>query len=262
MKTLKILSIAGCFILLPILTQAWGMLGHRIVGEVAQQYLSQRAKKEIKKILGNETLAMSSNWLDFVKSDTTYNYFYNWHFINLRQGLSDQEVLGYLATDTIVDAYTKLNFLSENLKNKNLPIEIKRMYLRALVHIAGDVNQPMHVGRRDDQGGNKVKLSWFNEPTNLHHVWDDDLIASQKMSYTEYVAAINFTTLDQLREWQAQPMAQWILDSYKLANKIYEGVKADDKLSYRYIYDYIEIANLCLLRGGVRLAGLLNAIYK
>jgi hypothetical protein len=251
-----------CAVAIPYLSSAWGLLGHRVVGQIAESYLTPKAKLEIKKILGNETLAMSSNWMDFIKSDTSFNYLYNWHFINFKSGLSDSALRTSMLTDTATNAYTKINFLVSELKKKDLAQEKKVHYLRFLVHLVGDIHQPLHVGRQEDQGGNRIKVSWFNEPTNLHHVWDDDLISSQRLSYTEYVAAINFTTKEQRRLWQSMPLHEWIIESYKHAQKIYSGVKPDERLSYRYIYDYLALANERMLKGGVRLAGLLNQIFS
>ena len=63
----------------------WGQLGHRIVGEIADSYLTAKTKAEIKKILGNESIAMSSNWADFIKSDSTFKYLDTWHYINFEK---------------------------------------------------------------------------------------------------------------------------------------------------------------------------------
>ena len=244
-------------------SQAWGVLGHRIVGEIADSYLTKKAKKNIAEILGNESVAMSSNWPDFIKSDPAYGYLYNWHFINFKGGLSDADVENYLAADTATDAYTKINFCVQQLKNRNvLAPEARLLYLRVLIHVVGDIHQPMHVGRLEDLGGNKIKVMWFSTPTNLHAVWDEKLISFQELSYTEYVKAINFTTKEQRKEWQAEPLSKWITQSYDIAQKLYDDIKQpDQKLDYKYNFNYVAILNQQLLKGGVHLAGLLNDIF-
>jgi len=260
-KKIKGLVIIGLFIYLPIESMAWGQLGHRIVGEIADSYLTPKAKLAVKNILGNESIAMASNWADFVKSDTAYKYLSSWHYIDFKSGLSEADFKSYLATDTLTDAYTKLNFIIKQLKNNKLGQENKKMYLRLLIHIVGDVHQPLHIGRPEDLGGNKIKLSWFNQPTNLHAVWDDKLIESQQLSYTEYVKAINYTTSAQVAKWQKEPIGAWLFQSYQIAEKLYPEVAPDDKLSYRYTYDHLSILNNQLLKGGIHLAGLLNQIF-
>jgi hypothetical protein len=106
--------------IIPQQVNAWGTLGHRIVGEIADQYLTAKAKAEIKKILGNESVALSSTWADFIKSDTSFRYLSNWHYINFPPGLDYTQMKEYLRTDTTSDAYTRLQFLIKELKKKNL----------------------------------------------------------------------------------------------------------------------------------------------
>ena len=240
----------------------WGQTGHRVVGEIADSYLNKKARAAIQEILGNESIAITSNWPDFIKSDSTFNYLSPWHYINIKQGLSQTEFNSFLQKDTATDAYTKLNFLITELKNKQLDITKKRMYLRLLIHLVGDIHQPLHVGRFEDLGGNRIRVSWFGDSTNLHSVWDEKIIESQKLSYTEYVAAINHTTKEERKNWQAQPINEWFYESYLLAGKVYGSVTpATARLSFRYNFDHIEMLNDQLLKAGVRLAGLLNSIF-
>ncbi len=259
---IKRITLISLFFYFPSQSNAWGVLGHRIIGQIAQSYLTPTAKKEIAKILGTESMAMASNWADFIKSDSTMNYISPWHYVDIKGGFSHNEFLTYLKQDTAVDAYTKLNFLIKELKNKSLSFEKKRMYLRLLIHIAGDVHQPLHVGNPDDEGGNKIRVTWFGSPSNLHQVWDSRLIDFQQLSYTEYTDAINNATVSQRMIWLKQPLTEWIYQTYKVADIVYKDIKPDDKLSYVYNYKYIDILNHQLLLGGIHLAGLLNEIFS
>jgi len=242
----------GLFFYLPFHSMGWGMLGHRIVGEIAERYLTPAAKKAVLQILGT----------DFIKSDSTFNYLGPWHYLNIKDGLNYAEFQDYLKKDTDVDANTKLTFLVKELKNKKLPKDKKLMYLRLLIHIVGDIHEPMHVSRAEDQGGNRIRVMWFNEPSNLHRVWDDQLIEYQKLSYTEYVKAIDHTNAKQNLAWQKQPINQWFFESYQISHNLYSEIRnPDEKLSYRYNFDHVQILNDQLLKGGIRLAGLLNEIF-
>lgn len=261
-KMVKKTTILFLFLYLPFCSMAWGVLGHRIVGQIADSYLTKNTKREIFKILGNESVAMTSNWPDFIKSDPSYKYLDVWHYINLRSGLSETDLKNYLAADTVTDAYTKLNWLTAQLKNKELEQDKKVLYLRLLIHIVGDIHQPLHIGRAEDRGGNGVKVNWFKDPSNLHTVWDTKLIDFQQLSYTEYASSINYTTKSQRNEWQAEPVSDWIWQSYQHAEKIYAETKPDSNLSYEYNFKFIGVVNQQLLKGGVRLAGLLNEIFN
>jgi hypothetical protein len=205
---------------------------------------------------------MTSNWADFIKSDPNYSYLYNWHFVDLDKAYAYAELQEYLNKDTSTDAYTKLNFLIAGLKKKDLSKENKLLYLRMLIHIVEDVHQPLHVGHTDDKGGNDIKLTWFNNATNLHSIWDSQLIDFQQLSYTEYTAAINHTTVAQRTEWQKAPISQWLFESNRIAEKVYSEVKSGDTLNaYKYNFNHIETVNQQLLKAGVRLAGVLNQLF-
>src|SRR5215469_11789369 len=96
---------------LPFYSFGWGVLGHRIVGQIAYSYLTPKAKAAVQKILGNESIAMSANWADFIKSDSAYNYISSWHYIDFDLGMTKSQVQAYLQHDTAADVYTKINFL-------------------------------------------------------------------------------------------------------------------------------------------------------
>ena len=263
MKNLKRIMVIAFLAYLPINANAWGVLGHRVVGEIADHYINAKTRKAIKQILGTESMAMSANWADFVKSEPSYSYLSNWHYVNLPEKLSKTDVFSYLSNYPEANIYSKINEMVDVLKNKNSTLEQKKLALRMVVHLVGDLHQPMHTARKDDLGGNKVLLTWFGEKTNLHRVWDSDLIDFQGLSFTEYTKAINHTTKQQVLNLQSTTLKDWVFESYGVCNKIYAtGIKTDDKLSFNYNFDWIETANQQLLKGGVRLAGVLNSIYK
>lgn len=262
MNTLKKLFVLCSFLYIPFSSMAWGVLGHRIIGQIADSYLTSKARRNIKAILGDESIAMSSNWADFIKSDASYNYLGPWHYLNVKDNLDEQAFKNHLSADTLTDAYTKLNFIIGELKKPALENDKKKLYLRLLIHIAGDIHQPMHVSRAEDQGGNKISLLWFNESSNLHRLWDEQLIGFQQLSYTEYTDAINHTTRQERKEWQQQPMQEWFFESYQISQGLYKEItQPDQKLSFRYNFDHIAIVNQQLLKAGVRLAGILNELF-
>ena len=263
MNSIKKVVIIAFFLSISISSIAWGVLGHRIVGQIADSYLTSKAKIEIQKILGFESIAMASNWPDFIKSDPKYKYLSTWHYVNLKAGLTEDSLKKFLNADTATDAYTKTNFIINELKkNKLMPIETKQLYLRLLIHIIGDLHQPLHVGREEDRGGNALKTKWFSEETNLHAVWDEKLIGFQQLSYTEYATVLNHLTAKQKSDWQKFTFQDWIYDSYKFAELVYADYKPDTRLDFAYNFKFVAPMNDQLLKGGLHLAFVLNDIYK
>lgn len=263
MKTsfLKKLILGFVILYAPLRSVAWGTEGHRIAGQIADSYLTPNARKAVKAILGDQSIALASNWADFIKAEPAYSYLSAWHYLDFDKAYTYPQMRDYLNQDTNTDAYTKLQFLISELKKKNLSASNKLLYLRMLIHIAEDVHQPMHTGHSDDKGGNDFKVYWFNNPTNLHSVWDTQLIEFQQLSYTEYATAINHTSIAQRAEWQKSPISYWIFESNQIAEKSYTEIKPGDTLSYKYNYMHIDTVNLQLLKAGVRLAGLLNQLF-
>jgi hypothetical protein len=258
---LKKLILAIAILYAPLQSIAWGAEGHRICGQIASTYLTPKARKAIEAILGNESIAITSTWADFIKSDPAFNYLSAWHYIDFDKEYTYPEMQSYLKNDTSVDAYAKLQFLVSQLKKKYLSKENKLLYLRMLIHIVEDVHQPFHTGHAEDKGGNDIKINWFSTPTNMHSVWDSQLIDFQQLSFTEYAFAINHSTLAQRAEWQKAPISQWIFESNQIANKLYTEVKPGDTLNYKYNFTHIAIVNQQLLKAGVRLAGVLNQLF-
>lgn len=249
-------------LLLPLLilimnhAMAWGPIGHRIVGLIAEKHLSKKARKNIERILGNETLAEVSVFMDFIKSDNTKRHMNPWHYMTIPDGQTYDQV----GTPEEGDVYVTMTRLISEIETKQFTDEDEAFALKCLVHLIGDVHQPLHVGNGEDGGGNDVKLEFFWESSNLHRVWDSGIIDQQKYSYSEYVEWINHPTDEQVAAWQSDSMMDWITESASYRDQIYD-LPESMKINYRYVYDNIELVNLRLLQAGVRLAGVLNELY-
>ncbi|HTE29830.1 MAG TPA: S1/P1 nuclease [Chryseolinea sp.] len=237
---------------------SWGLTGHRIVAEIAQQHLSKKAKKELKKLIGDETLAWWANWPDFIKSDSTWNHASKWHYVDLPGHINKEEFIAGLKNLPPKNLYTQIIGMAAQLKDRSLPDDQRRIALRFLVHLVGDLHQPLHVGRDEDQGGNKITVYWFDKQTNLHSVWDSYFIDGQQYSYTEYAHLLDIASKEKVQEWQSSSLEDWFYESHVMADSIYDATPAGSKLSYRYNYQFQDLLNNQLLKGGVRLAALLN----
>ncbi|GGZ18285.1 endonuclease [Echinicola pacifica] len=235
----------------------WGKTGHRVVGQIAEWHLSNKALKNIGQILGPESLAMSANWMDEIRSDNAYSYTYTWHYLTVHEGRGYQPEL----QEKDGDAYEVMQKLIDELKNHPLSDNKKAENIRMLVHIVGDLHQPLHVGTGEDKGGNEVDVYYFNQKTNLHTVWDSKIIDHQQLSFTEWSAHLNRRadqkTVDKL---QAAPFSQWLSEAVQLRAIVY-NLPESKRLSYRYDYETVSIIEERLLAGGIRLAGILNDIY-
>jgi hypothetical protein len=154
----------------------------------------------------------------------------------------------------------KIEELTIALKSKNLSAVKEQESLKFLIHLIGDLHQPLHVGGKDDSGGNAVKLQWFGQPSNLHRVWDSDMIDGKDLSYTELAGFLGQPSKTQVKAWQTGSARDWAHGMMGFRTQVY-NIPQDGKLGYRYSYDNFNTVQQLLLESGIRLAGLLNQIY-
>ncbi|MEP1034050.1 S1/P1 nuclease [Ekhidna sp.] len=254
MKKISFLILA---LIVSLKSFGWGATGHRIVGLIAEYHLSNKAKKNIEKVLGFETLAEVSNYMDFIKSDGTYRHMSPWHYATIPDGNTYAEI----GTPDEGDVIVTIQRLMNELGTKNFTDGDEAFALKCLVHLIGDIHQPLHVGSGEDKGGNDEKLDYFWQSSNLHRVWDSEMIDGQKYSYTEYANLINHPTDNQLAAWSSLDVLEWAKESKEARKQCYVTMPEDKKLGYRYNYDNIDLLNQRLLQAGIRLANVLNKIY-
>ncbi|MEJ2004379.1 MAG: S1/P1 nuclease, partial [Cyclobacteriaceae bacterium] len=65
---------------------SWGQIGHRTIGKIANQHLKNRTKRQLAQIMGHESLAIASTWMDEVRSDSNYDYMTDWHWVTIPEG--------------------------------------------------------------------------------------------------------------------------------------------------------------------------------
>ena len=234
----------------------WGKTGHRTTGAIAEKYLSKKARKAIAELLDGESLALVSTYADDIKSDSQYRKYGTQHYVNV-------------PFDTTYDIHPKnekgdiitgIETCIAAIKSDTTTKEEKAFNLRLLVHFIGDLHQPLHTGIGEDKGGNDFQVQWYNDGTNLHRVWDTQMIESYGMSYTELADNMPEITKRQRQAMGAGTYKEWMEDSRNLVKDIYSKTNKGDKLGYRYMYDYFETLKGQLQKGGVRLAQLLNEL--
>ena len=252
------------FLCAPYSLWAWGVVGHRAVARIAENHLSATAKREIARLLGTETLPLVSTWPDEIRSDPQYKETGPWHYLNVASGLDFPAFTAQLATTAgtpPTNAYTALQQVRQDLKDPKKTAPEKLFALKFLVHLVGDVHQPLHVGHGEDKGGNSIQVNWRGRDTNLHSIWDGDLVDYPGFTYTEMAAAYDHATPTQIKQWQKDDMATWLFESYQLCTPVYAAA-ATPKLDYRFYPAFGPTVEQQILKAGIRLAGVLNDIFE
>ena len=255
---LFLLTIAAAAVLSPNPALAWGKTGHRVVAAIAQEHLSWRARAGVRRIFGVETLTEAANWPDTMKSDPSPFWQKTsgpWHYVTVPEGRTYAEV----GAPAGGDAATALARYAAVIRDGAASCADRQTALRFIVHLVGDLHQPLHAGNATDRGGNDVKVTWFGRATNLHSVWDSALVDEQQLSFSEMAASLGaHVTRTQARDWRQVDPAVWIAESTRLRDLIYP---ADPALSYRYVYDNTPRMERRLQMGGIRLAAYLDDLF-
>ena len=187
-----------CLVLMFSFLFPWGKTGHRASGEIAENYLTDKTRSEIKKILKDPSLAVASTWADEMRSAPEKFWqkkSSRWHYINFKEGDAKPHYDSHAHhnKETVSDILEGMEYSISVLQNKKASIGEKQFALRFLVHLVGDSHQPFHAGRGEDRGGNNISVTFFGQDTNLHSLWDTKLIENENLSYTEFAQFINTT---------------------------------------------------------------------
>ena len=235
--------------------QAWGPVGHRAVGRIAERHLSPETARQVAALIGPERLTYVGTWADDIRSDPAWTKAEAWHWVTIQAGETYAQSKKNPAGD-VIEAIARFERV---LADTAAPRTDRQQALKWLVHLVGDIHQPLHVGRGDDRGGNEVVVLWFNEPSNLHSVWDSGLISRSALSSTELAEQVDVATAEEVKAWQASSPLDWAAESGALLDRVY--ALGDRRLSYRYVFDHWPTGEKRIEQAGVRLAGLLDRLF-
>lgn len=238
---------------------AWGPIGHRVTGAIAEENLSGIARANVQLLLGTEDLAEAATWPDDQKSNPAEFWSKTaspWHYVTVKEGDA------YNASDAPPegDAITALTRFTMTLRDPEASLDDKRLALRFIVHIIGDLHQPLHAGGGNDRGGNDLKVTWFGRSSNLHSVWDSAMIEQRSLSYSELAHWLSRSiTPEKIIDWSVRDPAVWMRESIALRKTIYP---TDPALSWDYAYQHRAELDGRLQRAGIRIAAYLNWVFE
>jgi hypothetical protein len=266
---------------------AWGQNGHRIVAQICYDNLSDEARKQVDDSLGNDYLAQVATWPDFIRSEKNWNFTQSWHYATIdpnktvadviEEGKKNPkienviEAIEFMKAILAEDAAATKQFtdLMDTNKVKPMSGSVVATALAFLVHFIGDIHQPMLVGKNRDYGGNKIKVLFFDEKSNLHSVWDEGIITKEGLSFTEFADFVDKHTAPKRAEWQQSDIHIWAEESVDAREEIYNTLyDSTDKnsglpsMSYPYQHDFLQVVENRLGAAGYRAAAVINSLLK
>lgn len=260
---------------------AWGLRGHRVTAHIAEKHLNEKARAAVEALLAGDNLARVANEADHVRSDTQFQCAAAFHYASVDDG----ETYKSSPKSEKGDIVRALIYFENLLRSKDSSRAKQQMALKWLVHLVGDLHQPLHVGRSADRGGNSTNVVWFGRNTNLHKVWDSEMINDQELSYTEFADFLDRGSPQHATSLQSGSYADWADEAPVVRADIYtchgkDGCCKSNKkkcgddttgfggdadlvatLEYAYVEKQRALLERQLYRAGIRLAGVLNSIY-
>lgn len=238
---------------------AWGQKGHDVTAYIAEQHLTPAAKAAVDSILEGKSMVYWANWLDNASHQREMAYTKTWHYKNIDEGVRYEEA----PANPAGDAVTALKAQIETLTDPNSTFEQKNLAMKILIHVAGDIHMPLHMGHATDLGGNRIKVKYFGRDTNLHSVWDTPLPESaHNWSYTEWQNQIDRVTPEEEAIITSGTIDDWAKQSVNIAADVYRYFADKTNISYDEVACWTPVVERQFLYGGLRLASILNSIYK
>lgn len=250
---------------------AWGYVGHRASGLIAQDHLTPRAKAEVAKLLGKDDLGDAANWADEIRSGSRYKQTTWYHFEKVEDGDTYIDTL-----DAMTPSARKRGgmlaaiLLSEEiLRSPSAKTADKTVALKFLTHFVGDLHQPLHSGRPGDKGGVDIPVTWFGTKTSLHGVWDSKMIltghedlfrraarrADDGAVYAEFLSKEYKKTSVDLET----DIERWLEESMDLRASAYDRSYQSNQSRYQQMH--LKVADLRIYESGLRMAAMINDIF-
>jgi nuclease S1 len=238
----------------------WGDKGHRIVAIIADGHLSEQSQKEIRKLLpAGTTLADAATWPDAEGRRITE--FNELHYVSIPDaaGGYDQE-RDCKDRNCIVEA---LKWFAAVLAHTTAPLNTRLIALRFVIHLIGDMHQPLHAGRSGDRNGTDITVSHRGHSNTLHLFWDINLVEMMRGNTYEIAKELNASlSTEELTSWQSGNPKTWTDESFKLSRSHAYNLGESTELADGYVADALPIVRRRILQAGVRLSWLLNDTFK
>ncbi len=246
------------FFLCTLRSYGWGGKGHKMVATIAQSHLSKQIVDSVKYYLGDLTFEDAAVWMDQVSHQPSYAYMKTMHYINIPK---DKTYVKGLDKTNIM---TELDFVFLWLEKKESK-DKTFLALKILFHLVGDIHQPLHVGYKEDRGGNELKVIYKGNSTkgkksSLHKVWDSEMIETNNNFETECLTEVKHLLKTEHEKTLKIDSEQWLNESRKLIPDIYNY--KDGIIGKEYIKKNTPVAVKQVSKAGLRLASVLKKYFE
>lgn len=241
----------------------WGEEGHRIVARIADGHLSDPTRARIRYLLHGNSLESVSVFADHYRVLDTNTA--PWHFVDIPVSANRYEADRDCRQHggCVVE---QLEHFKGVLADSHASVSNRAFALMFVVHLVGDLHQPLHCADNNDRGGNEVRVSFFSETNNaaggrwnLHAVWDYGLIQHRGWGEPQFARRLTARLKPEaIGPLQAGTTIAWAMQSHSNAVHFAYAIPADHELGAAYERQVRAALDDSLLKGGLRLARVLN----
>jgi hypothetical protein len=234
---------------------AWAGFGHRALARVAAELLTPEARRAVRELLRDSSLASVAVWADEIRARQPETV--GWHFVNIPLEAAGYDPAAHCpAHDCVIEA---IRFNRAVLADPSAPRGSRLQALKYLVHFVGDLHQPLHVSDNRDRGGNDVLVTVPGRGSaRLHSVWDAVLFEAGDWTEERLTVELRARANANRAAWEGGDLPEWVEEARRLARDHAYRLPAPDAVDQRYLTEGLEVAIVQLARGAVRLAELLN----
>lgn len=249
---------------------AWNATGHQLIAQIAYNHLNSHTRKilnqynhALDKVYQPQSFVRASVWLDQLKFQE-FNWFNQYHFV--KGYFSDDKTP--LPPEPTHNAVYAIKSAVRALKNPKTSLFHKGIALRILLHVVGDVHQPLHAATHvsarfpaGDLGGNLRPLGDNAVAPNLHAYWDKGagFLTHYRQKMAKKAEMIEKHWPCHLKKMDLNP-DHWVQESHAIAVHFAYQIKQHETPSALYQQKAASITEKRIALAGCRLAALLNQI--
>lgn len=243
-------------LLCPFMNKAfgWGRKGHAMVAEIAFSYLDTATRAKVHQYLGDMTIEAAGSWMDDMRSDHAFDYMKTWHYINVEKGkpyVQDN-------SENVVNELKRV--ISELEHYKTMRDEDVKKDVLVLFHLVGDLAQPLHTGYGSDKGGNDIKVKYLDHNSNLHLVWDSEIIESENITVADCMGMARKYNKARFNQLKQIDVVEWMNFSRSQLDDVYDF--KDGTIDKAYVDKNKAVIENDVYLGGIHLYAVLEHCFK
>jgi len=235
-------------------SHGFGAEGHRVAGLVAEAYLCGDAEREITELGGGPGLEELGLWADRIRGYDRWAHAEPWHYMNIPDDMPVERFRHPEEGDVL---WATTHFLARWADRSLAPAQ-RGEALKFFTHFIVDLHQPLHVGRASDRGGNSIRVVVGASTTNLHRLWDTDVVQMDDLTTSAYAGVLLALAAPNASRWVGGRPLEWVQESQELRTQVYGFRPVGRSLGAEYLAMARSLTRRRLAQAGVRLAHELN----